>query len=61
MEELLTKRSEDIRLGLSVVKKIVEALKGNISVKSTLHQGSEFVIDLPAVFIEEEYEKIYSI
>jgi signal transduction histidine kinase len=34
-------------LGLSVVKSLLELMGGHICVKSTLHQGSEFIIELP--------------
>jgi two-component system phosphate regulon sensor histidine kinase PhoR len=34
-------------LGLFYVKTIIEELKGTIQVKSTLNQGSEFIITLP--------------
>ncbi len=34
-------------LGLSICKKIVDMLGGNISLKSQVGQGSEFVIELP--------------
>lgn len=36
-------------LGLSIVKAIVEAHHGNISVKSALDEGTEFTLDLPAL------------
>jgi signal transduction histidine kinase len=34
-------------LGLSVTKKLVEAMKGKISVKSTYGEGSTFMVELP--------------
>lgn len=41
-------------LGLSITKKLVEMLGGNISVTSTLHEGSCFTVTLP-VNCQEEY------
>jgi len=42
-------------LGLSIGKRIVEELSGNISVKSTLGEGSTFTVTLP-VFKPEEHQ-----
>ena len=41
-------------IGLSLVKSLVNMHDGNISVKSKLGEGSEFIITLPDVLIEGE-------
>ena len=47
VDELLTRRAEGSGIGLSLVKSLVEAHGGTISVSSTQMVGSEFVILLP--------------
>lgn len=42
-----TYRGKGLGLGLYIVKKLVDDLKGNIQVKSQVNQGSEFLIILP--------------
>lgn len=34
-------------LGLAIVKRIVDFMGGNITVESTLHKGTRFIVDLP--------------
>ncbi len=41
-------------IGLSLVKALVEAHNGKISVRSKSGEGSEFIIELPVMTIEEE-------
>jgi signal transduction histidine kinase len=41
------KKNEGTGLGLSICKKLVELLKGGISVESEIGKGSEFKIELP--------------
>ncbi|GIQ69645.1 two-component sensor histidine kinase [Xylanibacillus composti] len=41
-------KNEGAGIGLSIVKSIVEAHQGSISVKSKLHEGSTFVVTIPA-------------
>lgn len=48
------KKTEGTGLGLSVVHGIVEKLKGNISISSELHKGTNFVIRLPVCHLEIE-------
>jgi signal transduction histidine kinase len=53
----LNRNHEGSGLGLSIVRALVEAHKGNISVNSKLGMGTEFVIELPAnVFYENGNE-----
>ena len=40
-------------LGLAICKKIADLLKGNITVKSIMGQGSTFTFTLPLIFISE--------
>ena len=53
----LNRNHEGSGLGLSIVRALVEAHKGNITVNSKLGMGTEFVIELPAnVFYENGNE-----
>ncbi|MHB1686118.1 MAG: PAS domain S-box protein [Ignavibacteriaceae bacterium] len=45
-------------LGLTIVKKFVDALKGSISVKSTLGKGSSFTVTLPFLNNEPKQKEI---
>jgi signal transduction histidine kinase len=42
-----SRNDEGNGLGLSITKKIIETLKGNIYIKSTLNKGMVFFIELP--------------
>ena len=42
-----TKKDDSIGIGLTIAKKIVEAHKGEIEVKSEKNKGSEFIVYLP--------------
>jgi PAS domain S-box-containing protein len=44
---LFTTKSKGQGLGLAVVKRIVDALKGNITYKSEEGKGTEFIIEIP--------------
>ncbi|MBC2582614.1 PAS domain S-box protein [Clostridium sp. DJ247] len=61
VDELLTRKVEGSGIGLSLVKSLVEAHGGSISVKSTLGVGSEFVILLPSKTIENSEESYRSL
>ena len=54
VDSSLTRQSEGTGIGLSLVKKLVEALGGSISVKSKVGIGSTFTILLPAEKIADE-------
>lgn len=56
----LSRNNEGSGIGLSLVKALVEAHKGTISVKSKLYEGTEFIIKLPANILEEKKEGITS-
>lgn len=59
VDSLLSRQAEGSGIGLSLVKKFVEALGGSISVKSELGSGSTFTILLPnETVIEEHSEKL---
>lgn len=48
-----TRRRTGAGLGLSIVSKIVEMMKGNISARSELGKGSEFCVTLPLRQVQE--------
>lgn len=56
VDKTLTRNKEGTGIGLSLVKTLVEIHGGNISVKSKVGEGSEFIVELP-VTIAEEMEK----
>lgn len=68
VDKSLSRRSEGSGIGLSLVKSLVEMQGGTIEVKSKLGEGSEFIIELPAILVEEKgdsrseaaYESSYS-
>ncbi|MBQ7534663.1 MAG: response regulator [Stomatobaculum sp.] len=49
-------RVQGTGLGLSITAKVVELMKGTISVKSVLGEGSEFTVELDLEAMEEEKE-----
>lgn len=48
----LSRRAEGTGIGLSLVKKLVELMGGEIEVKSEVDKGSEFTISFDKIFIE---------
>lgn len=54
VDSSLSRQAEGAGIGLSLVKKFIEALGGSISVKSKVGKGSTFTILLPDVKVIEE-------
>ena len=45
---MMTTKAKGQGFGLAVSKRLIEALKGSISVESELSKGTKFIIELPA-------------
>lgn len=60
VDSSLSRQAEGTGIGLSLVKKFVEALGGKISVKSKVGKGSTFTIELPSEEILEEQGEMQS-
>jgi signal transduction histidine kinase len=59
VDSSLSRQAEGSGIGLSLVKKFVEALGGSISVKSEIDYGSTFTVLLPnETVLEEKHEKL---
>jgi signal transduction histidine kinase len=56
VDSSLSRQAEGTGIGLSLVKKFVEALGGNISVKSKVGKGTVFTILLPDEKAAEEQD-----
>lgn len=54
VDKTFRRNCEGAGIGLSLVKSLVEMHKGTIEVSSKLGQGSEFVIKLPVIILENE-------
>ena len=54
VDKSFTRNREGSGIGLSLVKSLVEMHKGNIIVKSEYGKGSEFIVELPIVTLDEE-------
>jgi signal transduction histidine kinase/PAS domain-containing protein len=55
VDSSLSRQAEGAGIGLSLVKKFVEALGGKISVKSKVGKGSTFTIQLPSEKVLEDH------
>jgi len=55
VDSLMTRRKEGSGIGLSLVKALVELHEGNISVKSKVGEGTEFIIEFPVRTIDSIY------
>lgn len=61
VDKSFTRNREGSGIGLSLVKSLVEMHKGTISVKSEYGRGSEFIVELPIVTLDEEAQiQLYS-
>lgn len=54
VDRTYTRKREGSGIGLTLVKCLVEVHGGKIDVKSKINEGSEFIINLPVVIIENE-------
>ncbi len=54
VDSSLSRRAEGAGIGLSLVKKFVEALEGTITVKSEVGKGSTFKVTLPEGVVKED-------
>jgi signal transduction histidine kinase len=54
IDSSLRRKREGSGIGLSLVKLLVEAHGGEISVQSELGKGTEFIIKIPAKIVEDE-------
>ena len=54
VDKSTTRNNEGSGIGLALVKSLVSMHNGTVTVKSTLGEGSEFIIILPAVVLPEE-------
>ncbi|MDP4089769.1 MAG: ATP-binding protein [Bacillota bacterium] len=58
VDSSLSRQAEGSGIGLSLVKKLVDALGGSISVKSRIGRGSTFTILLPDEMVTEEQTEL---
>lgn len=58
LDTSLNRNQEGSGLGLSIVKALVDAHKGNITVSSEIGMGTMFVIELPAAVLCEDNKEI---
>lgn len=54
VDNLLTRSNEGSGIGLSLVKSLVEMHGGDVYVKSQYQKGSEFIVEIPIVVVNEE-------
>ena len=61
VDKSFTRNREGSGIGLSLVKALVEMHEGTIIVNSDYGKGSEFIVELPMIIINEEVQtKLYS-
>ncbi|WML36701.1 PAS domain-containing sensor histidine kinase [Clostridium sp. OS1-26] len=60
VDKTLSRNREGSGIGLSLVKSFVEMHGGKIHAKSKLGEGSEFIIELPAVVLEENEDESFT-
>jgi signal transduction histidine kinase len=61
VDKTFTRNREGSGIGLSLVKSLVEMHNGNIIVKSEYGKGSEFIVQIPIITLDEEAQtKMYS-
>ncbi len=53
VDKSFTRKSEGSGIGLSLVKLFVEALGGNVSVRSKVNKGSEFIVELNVNIVKD--------
>jgi signal transduction histidine kinase len=59
VDKSLARKREGSGIGLSLVKLLVEMHNGSIKVKSELGKGSEFIVALPIIVLDEQEEINY--
>ena len=52
VDNSLKRKAEGSGIGLSIVKSLVELHGGSISINSNYHEGTEFIIELPVILVE---------
>jgi PAS domain S-box-containing protein len=58
VDKSLTRNREGSGIGLSLVKALIELHNGTIEVKSIPGEGSEFIVELPAMLVEDNNKEI---
>jgi len=53
LDDRINKEYEGVGIGLSIVKKLVDVLKGKIDVNSNKEKGSEFYVEIPIKEVKE--------
>lgn len=59
VDKSISRNREGSGIGLSLVKSLVELHKGSIAINSVIGQGSEFIVSLPDILIENDCEENY--
>lgn len=54
VDKTFTRKKEGSGIGLALVKSLVECHGGNIKVRSKINVGTEFIINLPVIILENE-------